>query len=254
MAALVFVVWAACAQTGRGPRAALGYFLLTVLPVAGLVPMTFFMYSYVSDHLVYLPIIGPLAAVAAGLATLRARPRWTPAADAATVLLVGFLAVGCYLRAGEFASSERLWTKTLALNPGCAAAHNNLGLTLEERKRWSEAESHFRTALRLDPHLSAALSNEAGLLQHEGRWQEAADAYAAVLAQLPDPRNYNNYGVVCLHLNDATHARELFERAVEMEPTMASPHFNLYKIALAQHDPASAQAELVKLREAETPR
>ena len=253
-ATLAFVLWIVGGKTGRGWLAALGYFLLTVLPVAGMAPMTFFVYSYVSDHLVYLPMIGLLAAVAALLATLRAQPRWSLAANAVMLLLVGLLAAGCFDRAGEFANSERLWTSTLAINPHCAAAHNNLGLALEEKQSWSEAETHFRTALSLDPHLSAAMSNEAEVFRHEGRWQEAADAYAAAVALIPDPKSYNNYGVVCLHLNDPARARELFERAAAMAPAMPSVHFNLYKIAVARNDSAGAAAELTKLRQAETPR
>ena len=254
LATLAGAVWIVRTKGGRGLSAALGSFLVTVLPVADLVPMTFFMYSYVSDHLVYLPMIGLLAAAAAVLATLRTQPRWRHVASVAMVLLAGGFAVGCFVRAGDFGSSERLWTSTLAINPRCAAAHNNLGLALEDQKRWPEAEIHFLTALSLDPHLSAAMSNEAGLLQHEGRWQEAASAYEAALAQLPDPKDYNNYGVVCLHLNDTVRAREMFQRAVTMEPAMQSPHFNLYKIDLAQNDLVGASVELAKLRQAEAPR
>ena len=243
LATLACIFWIVCAKGGRGLLTALGSFLITVLPVAGLVPMTFFMYSFVSDHLVYLPLVGLLAAAAAMLATLRATPRWRHVATGAMLLLSGSFAVGCFIRAGDFGSSERLWTSTLTINPRCAAAHNNLGLALEDKKRWSEAEAHFRAALRLDPHLSAALSNEAALFQHEGRWQEAAGAYEAALAQLPDPKDCNNYGVVCLHLDDTTRARALFQRAAAMEPAMLSPHINLYKIALAQNDPAVAATE-----------
>ena len=216
--------------------------------------MTFFMYSYVSDHLIYLPMIGLLAAVAALLATVRTRPHWRTAATVVMGLLAGSFALGCYERAGDFASSERLWTSTLAVNPRCAAAHNNLGLALEERQRWTEAETQFRAALGLDPHLSAAASNEGALFQRQGRWQEAAAAYEMALAELPDSKDLNNYGVVCLHLNDTTHARELFERAAALEPAMPSAHFNLYKIAVAQNDAARASTELARLREAESPR
>ncbi len=250
---LALVAWAASATRGRGLPAALGYFALTLLPVAGLVPMAFFGYSYVSDHLVYLPTVGVLAGVAATLAKLRERAGHAHLADAAMVLLAGGLAVGCFHRAGDFASSERLWTATLAVNPRCAAAHNNLGLALEEKERWPEAEAHFRAALRLDPHLAAAASNVAALCQHEGRWQEAADAYETARAQSSDPKDDNNYGVVCLHLNQTAKARELFQQAAALEPAMPSAHFNLYKIALAQNDPAGAAAELAKLRQAAAP-
>ena len=241
---LGFVVWKLRLVSRRGLPAALGYFLLTILPVAGLIPTTFLTYSYVSDHYVYVAMIGLLAALAAGLTIWRARPGWSLVADVAAVSLTGWFVCSSFVRAGEFASSERLWQSTLVVNPRCAVAHNNLGLALEEARQPLAAETHFRAALALEPRLPAAATNLAGLLQGEGRWQEAAAAYVSALADFPDPKDYNNYGVVCLQLGDTAGARVQFQRAAALESRMLSPHFNLYKVAASQHDPATEADEL----------
>ena len=65
--ALLAVAWRARAHWSRGPFTVLAYFLVTLLPVAGLFHMSFFTYSYVSDHLVHLSLVGIIVGVAGGL-------------------------------------------------------------------------------------------------------------------------------------------------------------------------------------------
>src|SRR5262249_43549636 len=58
-------------------------------------------------------------------------------------------------------SDERLrWCQAaVAIAPGNAAAHNNLGLVLRDRKDLAGAEAALRAALRLDPRHANAHSN-----------------------------------------------------------------------------------------------
>ncbi len=240
--ALLLVAWLGRVRWGRGPLMVLGSFALAVLPVSGLVPMTFAIYSFVSDHFVYIPMLGLLAGMAAMFALWSDVNRW--AASTAAALLVAWFVTLSYGRAGEFSSSRRLWERTLEHNPRCAIAHNNLGLAVQDAGNFPAAENHFRAALGIDPGLSAAATNLAGILQREGRWRESASAYASALDRTPDPKDFNNYGVVLLQLGEVRSARNQFLAAVHLEPSMLSPHFNLYKIARAQNDAVTAADEL----------
>ena len=243
---VLLAAWLGRTRWGRGPFTALGYFVLAVLPVSGLVPMTFAIYSFVSDHFVYVPMLGLLAGMAALLAVWSERGgfvnRWA-AHGTAALLLVGWFVALSIGRAGEFASSRRLWESTLAINPRCAIAHNNLGLAIQDTGDLPAAEQHFRAALAIDPGLSAAATNLAGVLQREGRWRESASVYASVLKRVPDPKDFNNYGVVLLQLGETDSARTQFLAAARLEPSMLSPHFNLYRIALAQNDVRTAATD-----------
>ena len=236
---LLFAAWRGRARWGRGPFTALGYFVLTVLPVSGLMPMTFSMYSFVSDHFVYLALPGLLAGAGAWLARRGGR-----GATVATILLACLLAVAGHRRAEDFGSSRRLWERTLAVNPRCAAAYNNLGLALDEEGRFPDAEATFRRALALDPALPNAAANLADALQRQGRWRESADVYAPALRNAPDAGGFNNYGVDLLQLGELDRAREQFQSAARIEPAMLSARFNLYKIACARHDDPAAADEL----------
>jgi Tfp pilus assembly protein PilF len=97
--------------------------------------------------------------------------------------------------------------------------------------------------------MPAALSNLAALLQEEKRWPEAAAAYQAALARHPDPADSNNYGVVLLYLGRTREAARAFRRALAGDPTLFSAHYNLYKIALAAGDSATANSEMAACSE-----
>ncbi len=238
--------WLALRKGWRGPAAALGYFLLNLLPVAGLFHMSFYSFSYVSDHLAQLSLLGFCAFAAGSLNWLTRRSR---AGAVALALVLGACACLTWTRAGEFGSGELLWHNTLALNPGSSTAQNNYGLVLDEARKRPAAEAAFHAALRLEPGMPAALTNLAAVLQEEKRWPEAAAAYQVALARHAEPADYNNYGVVLLYLGRTREAADAFHRALAGDPMLPSAHYNLYKIALAAGDTATANSEMAACRE-----
>ena len=65
--------------------------------------------------------------------------------------------------------------KALALNPGLAAAHDNLGVALVMLGKRDEAIAEYEAAIRLDPNAALFRSNLGAALYGQGR---AADAIA----------------------------------------------------------------------------
>ena len=60
------------------------------------------------------------------------------------------------------------YTRCIALDPTNAAAHNNLGLVLEEvRKDYDGAERHYRKAIELDPKYTFAHWNLSLLVENQ---------------------------------------------------------------------------------------
>ena len=110
LGACLTVLWVYRKRWGKAPLAALGYFLLMVAPVLGLLDMTFAMHSLVADHLQYVPMIGVIALVAAGLTvgfsrlTSRHAPYYVVAAA-----LVGMLAVMTFRQAKLYQDPEAFW-------------------------------------------------------------------------------------------------------------------------------------------------
>jgi len=67
--------------------------------------------------------------------------------------------------------------------------HNNIGFSLNQLKRYSEAEKYLREAIALDPSRANAFKNLGLSLEGQGRFGDAARSFmAAVQADASDPR------------------------------------------------------------------
>lgn len=250
VAALLAASWWGRRFWGRGPTMALGSFVLSLLPVSGLLHMSYFNYSNVSDHLAYLATPAVLALVGGALSLWYTRGG--NASRAALIVMsgvVGLLGFGCFQRAEDFRDPERLWRSTLEINPHCFAAHNNLGLVFQERGRRDPgqlilAEAHFREALKIENHLPSAGVNLANVLRMEGRWAASADVYRKVLVVFPEAECFNNYGVSLLEMGDNPGARAAFRKALDLSPSMENAYYNLFGIELSDHHLPEACAML----------
>jgi len=153
------------------------FFVGTLGPALGFVNVYPMRYSFVADHFQYLACIGLIAlVVATGARVLRRR--------AVRLVLAGgvIVALGIisWQRCAAFHDEETVWRDTLAKNPGCWMAENNLGTVLREQGRTSEAIACFEQALRIKPdsvnahyNLGKALARQGKLDEGIGHLQEA---------------------------------------------------------------------------------
>ena len=205
LAALVLVaVLFRWARRSRGPLAAALIFGGTLFPVLGFVNVFPFLFSYVADHFQYLASLSVFALTGAGVSQLSARWAFYARATAAFPLLVllGFLS---WQQSAKYRDVFTLYETTLAQNPACWMAHNNLAMNLANLGRVNEAIPHLEQALKLRPDFPEALNN-----------------LGDDLVQLQRPRE----------------AIPLLERAIRLQPTYAVAHRNLGR-ALAMDDRTS---------------
>ncbi len=139
----------------------LGFFLIMGLPTFGLVSMLYLRFSRVADHFVYLPMIGLIGLVAAGL-----EAGWRRLPGTAQPLVPVIAATGLVLCAREshsysacFVDQRTLWLYTVARNPDAWPAQNDLGLELLNQGDLAAAAVHFREALRVKPDYAEAHNN-----------------------------------------------------------------------------------------------
>ncbi|HTB85025.1 MAG TPA: tetratricopeptide repeat protein [Candidatus Sulfotelmatobacter sp.] len=180
---------------GRRFLFGLGYAVLMLLPVLGFVNIYFFRYSLVADHWQYFAIVGPIALVSAALVKL---------VDSLTkneilkwLSCFGFFALVGILtwnQAGVYRNWETLCTATLAKNPDCFVAHNELGLILLSRGDTDNAISEFKKTIQLDPQYETA---------------------------------YNNLGIAYLQTDNLDEASKQFQTALLIRPNYAQAHYNL---------------------------
>jgi protein O-mannosyl-transferase len=159
---------------GRSVEVAAAFFIATLSPVLGFIMLYTFRYTFVADHYQYLACIGPIALVSAGLVNL---------ADvfknsrililSAALCMVALLATLTWRQAAMYGNIETLWRTTLARNPGCWMAHNNLGIVLFEKGQLDEAIAHYRRTLEMQPNFWDADYNLGSALLGKGEVDEA---------------------------------------------------------------------------------
>lgn len=67
-----------------------------------------------------------------------------------------YLQALCFLRGGRFEDAALALRRALALQPGVAALHLNLGVAMQAVGRLAEAEAAYREAARRAPNLAEA--------------------------------------------------------------------------------------------------
>jgi len=227
-------LWLVRARLGRGPITALFFFVGTLFPVLGFMNAYFMRYSFVCDHWVYLPSLGPLALAAAlgSGAAEQMRPRWVIYGFA--VMVLAGLGALTWRQCGMYANLETLWRTTITRNPNCWLAHNNLGTTLLKKQgNWGEAFKHYERALQLKPDYPEAHVNLGVVLANQGKLDEAVQHYERALQLRPDYADaLNNLGAALAAQGKLDEAIQHYERALQLSPDYADALNNL-GIALA---------------------
>ena len=181
---------------GRGPAAALLFFAGTLVPALGFIDVYPMRFSFVADHFQYLASLGALVllvevgARALGRLVPDDSPWRTSVAGLVLVALMGLT----FQRGFAYENLETLWTDTLAGNPDCWLAHNNLGEVRFEQGRIEEARVHYREAARLKPE---------------------------------DPQFHYNLGKAEWTLGNVEAAISEFEEATRLDPNYETAHLNL---------------------------
>lgn len=220
LVALAVAAWRYRHVVGRAPLAALGYYVITLLPVLGFLDIYFMRFSLVADHYQYVSIIGVIAGGVALGCRLFDRIGWRRHAVARTAAaaLVLLLAALTWRQSHIYKDEETLWVDTLAKNPGAWLAHNNLGVIRKSQGRIDEAIAHYREALWLEPRQADANNNLGNVLRLTGDLKGAADHFQAAIEFRPDlPIFPTNLGTVRALQGRMDDARRLYEHALTLD-------------------------------------
>jgi tetratricopeptide (TPR) repeat protein len=203
-----------------------------------------FRYTFVADHYQYIACIGPIALVSAGLVKLTNSVGYGPRFLSALGILV-FSALGLltWRQSASYRDSETLWRTTIARNPGCWMAENNLGSELMEGGDIDGAITHLERSLRLKFDVPEAHNNRTYALLRKGD-ADAAIAEAHVALNF-EPNNADTHAVLGMALMtkglldeaiaQLSKAVEIHQhsKAVEILPNFSQAHYTL-AVALAE--------------------
>ena len=246
LAAAVF--WRYRRGWGRAALFGLGYFVLMLAPVLGFLNIYFQRYSLVADHWQYYAMIGVIA-LAVGAASKASRRGFAaPGLRVAAGVVVVILGVSSWRQASLYASPVTVWRDTVAKNPGCWMAYNNLGLAMPDTDAGRDQSiAYYRESLRLQPAQDEAHLNLGSTLMRLRRLDEAMAEFEA--AEKFSPTNsvtHYNLGLLFEEQGKPAEAVARYRRAIELWPDYAEAHNNLGAALQIQGNPAAAEAEFTR--------
>jgi protein O-mannosyl-transferase len=228
--AVTAVLWRHRSGWGRPLLFAWGYFCVALAPVLGFVDVGFMQYSLVADHYQHIAIIGVVALTAAGF---DAWQKQTQGLERRAALFVAVAAV-CILtfltclQSNCYHDNITLYQTTLAANPQCSMAHNNLGVNLVRAGQFPEAIEQYRQALRIKENYPEAHNNLGNALVKTGRPDEAIEQYRQALRQQPDyPEAKDSLMDALAMAGRAEEAIDYYNQALRRNPDNAQTHFKL---------------------------
>jgi predicted O-linked N-acetylglucosamine transferase (SPINDLY family) len=157
---------------------------------------------------------------------------------------------------GRLDEAEKSYRKAIAVNPGFAMAHYNLGSVLMSRSLHGEAADSFRRAIAANPRLAEAHVNLGNAFRETGKPDEAEISYRKAIAIRSDlPVAHYNLGNILLEKGRPNEAAECYERALSVHPGYHEARLNLGAVLrdLGRPEEAAACYELALKEQPENP-
>jgi len=241
---------------GRSVEVAALFFMMTLGPLLGFVMLYTFRYTFVADHYQYLASIGPIALASAGLVTLSRSSKtlqWPVVAGCFAIL--GFLSVLTWRQSATYHDLETLWRTTIAKNPGCWMAYNNLGVIQFENGNVEDAIGKYQQSLGLHPDYPEAHYNLGSALLQKGDADEAIrHCEEALKIQPNEPDAHIVLGNAFMAKQEVDRAIAHYLQALHVRPDDSNAHYNLGTALKQKGDAERAAQEYEKALELERDR
>ncbi|MDB4793726.1 tetratricopeptide repeat protein [Methylacidiphilales bacterium] len=246
---VMYWLWTKRADWGRHVLLGLGFFLITLLPFAGMTAASYMYTTWVMDHILYIPLMGLIGLVVAAMGQIEDRLSRSirPFAIGGVAVIMALLAWESHGYAGKYATNLLLWSYTIEHNPDAWLAHNNLGFALVQAGHINEGIAQDKEALRLLPDYADAHHNLGHAYFIAGRFDEAIEQDKEALKINPDDDAVHiNLGVTLSHAHRLPEAVEQFREVVRIQPNDATAHRNLGTILFQVDQIPEALAECQK--------
>jgi tetratricopeptide (TPR) repeat protein len=230
LAAVIYGLWTKRQSWGRHCLLGLGFFLIFLAPFLGFNAASYMAFTWVFDHVLYIPIIGLIGLAIAGLERMDIQlpAPFRPCTIGLVIVVLAFLAFQSHSYAKMFLGEETLWTYELQRNPKAYLAHNNLGLAFLHSGQVSEAMEQFEQTLRIEPDYAKAHNNLGCTLEQTGQSADAIGQFEQALRLKPDyAEAHYNLGNVLLQTDRTPEAIEQYRIALQIKPDYVEAHNNL---------------------------
>jgi protein O-mannosyl-transferase len=229
------------------------FFVTTLSPLLGFITLYTFRYTFVADHYQYLASIGPIALASGGLMTLsrsRKSLQWPVVASCFAIL--AFLSLLTWRQSATYRDVETLWRTTIAKNPDCWMAYNNLGVVQFEKGNIEGAIEKYQESLRLHSDYPEAHYNLGSALLQRGDADEAIrQCEEALRIQPNEPDAHIVLGNAFMAKQDVDRAIANYVQALHLRPDDSNAHYNLGTALKQKGDVERAAQEYEKALELE---
>jgi tetratricopeptide (TPR) repeat protein len=231
-AAFVVVLTVACIHFAKKQRAwisAWGYFVVTLLPVLGLVQVGT---HSMADRFTYLPSLGPFFLVGIGAAYVWARADagslikyFTTALALALVVSMSYMTLK---QISVWRTSIGLWNyvieKTPLYNP---MAYNSRGNVFRDARQFDEAIRDYGKAIEQEPSRVEYYVNRGVVFSDKGEHDRGVEDFTTAITMKPgEYMAYNNRGVAFYRKGDLDSAMKDLTTAITLKPSGALAYNN----------------------------
>jgi protein O-mannosyl-transferase len=235
--ALVLGITVVCAAVVKKRKLWLtvwGYYIVTLLPVLGIVQVGA---QSMADRYTYLPSIGPFLIISLGVAWLaervKAYTKWDLLVHlfSATVAIIMFISL-IYLTVEQIAvwkNSITLWNYVIKNYPDTIPlSYNNRGLAFEKMGQTERALEDYEKAIAINPSFDKAYVNRGHVLfKIKGQYDRAiADFDRAIALNSSAFEAYNNRGSVYYITGWYDKAMADYDRAIVLNPSSFEAYNN----------------------------
>jgi hypothetical protein len=206
------------------------YFIVTLLPVLGIMRFGFFV---AADRYTYLPSLGPSILVSLGIvfiyrSILKKHTVYTANIFLLfiSILIAGLLSILTIQQTGIWKDSITLWNYQKMKFPDTYMAHNNLGEAYAKAGMHEESVNSLNRALELSTSNPESYYNRGMGLGKLGLHHKAIEDFRMAIKLSPEKaKYYNELGVAHGNLGNYQQAIENLNTAVSLDPQFAEAYF-----------------------------
>ena len=204
------------------------WFMITILPVIGILQISTAAPYAMADRYHYLPSIGLAFMLAWGLPSLIRKENIRKKILFPTaIIFLGFMAVISYRQSAFWKNSEILFHHALQVTKDNYVMHYNLALPLSDEGRSEESLYHYNESIHIKPDYIEAYYNRGNLYVKLGKDLLAIDDFSNTVNLNPHyVIAYNNRGNAYNRLGKYQPAIEDFNKAISLSPRYPNAYNN----------------------------
>lgn len=238
-----------------------GYFIITLIPVLGIVQVG---KQSMADRYTYLPSLGPflVLGIAAAWAWEKAKKskkakkansfKWRRMmkipAVAAALLAVISLSYLTYRQIGFWKNGVIFWNYIIEKEPGkVPLAYYGRGFALEQTGQTARAVADYKKTVALDPSYTDAWNNLGLIYEQRGQHDKAISFYKKAVALAPSyDVPYNNLGIAYEDIDRPDLALGAFNKSIRLKQDNPQAYFNRGNIYMETGRKGLAAADFLK--------